>query len=64
MHIMSAVKVAIGKDSPLVRFTVESDPPSIYINFKVRDDKVDRFAAHCKLPPGLELAPHPLRRHR
>ncbi len=57
MHIMSAVKVALGKDSPLVRFTVESDPPSVYINFRVREDRIADFAARCKLPPGLELAP-------
>lgn len=57
LQIMQALKVLIGRDTPLVRFTVEADPPSLYVNFKVRDDLVDRFAAYCKLPPGLELAP-------
>lgn len=57
MQIMQAVKIALGRDTPLVRFTVEDDPPSIYVNFRVRADRVDRFAAHCGLPPGLQLAP-------
>lgn len=57
MQLMGAVKVAFGRDTPLVRFTVEADPPSAYVNFAVRADRVDAFAAHCGIPSGLELAP-------
>lgn len=57
MQLMGAAKVAFGRDTPLVRFTVEADPPSAYINFAVKADRVDRFAEHCGLPRGLELAP-------
>lgn len=57
LQVFQAAKVLIGRDAPLVRFTVEADPPSAYLNFAVRADRIDDFAAHCGIPSGLELAP-------
>ena len=57
LQVAQAFKVLIGRGAPLVRFTVEADPPSAYLNFAVRPDRLDQFASHCGLPPGLELAP-------
>ncbi|MEZ5246833.1 MAG: hypothetical protein R2707_17190 [Acidimicrobiales bacterium] len=50
-----AFMVAIGRAKPLVRFTVENDPPPIYLNFAVREDRVEAFAHHIAVP--LPLAP-------
>ena len=48
-----AILVMFGRAKPLVRFTVESDPPSIYLNFAVRSDQVEAFEQHCAVPMPL-----------
>lgn len=50
-----AFLVAFGRAKPLVRFTVEADPPSIYCNFAVRADQVEAFERHIAVP--MPLAP-------
>jgi len=57
LQVLQAAKVLVGRDSPLVRFTVEADPPSAYLNFAVREDRIADFAAHCGFPTGLSSAP-------
>jgi hypothetical protein len=51
----TGLMVALGKEEPLVRFTVEADPPSIYVVYVVEDPVA--LAAHLGLPAGMELAP-------
>lgn len=55
MALRNGLMVALGREQPLVRFTVEADPPSVYVVNALRDP--DAFAAHLTLPPGMELAP-------
>jgi len=50
-----AILVAFGRAKPLVRFTVENDPPSIYLNFEVKADQVEAFERHIAVP--MPLAP-------
>lgn len=50
-----AFMVAIGRGKPLVRFTVENDPPSIYLNFAVRKEQLEAFERHLAVP--MPLAP-------
>jgi len=50
-----AILVAFGRAKPLVRFTVENDPPSVYLNFAVRQDQVEAFERHIAVP--MPLAP-------
>ena len=50
-----ALLVAFGRGKPLVRFTVEADPPSIYLNFAIRDDQLEAFERHIAVP--MPLAP-------
>jgi hypothetical protein len=57
MAMRSAVMIAIGREAPLVRFTVEDDPPSVYLVFRIAPEAVDRLAEDLALPPGLRLAP-------
>lgn len=55
MALRSGAMIALGKEDALVKFTVEADPPSIYLVFKVRD--VDGLRREANLPPGLGLTP-------
>lgn len=55
MAMRTGLMVALGKEEPLVRFTVEADPPSIYVVYEVTDPTA--LASHLKLPAGMELAP-------
>jgi len=50
-----AILVAFGRAKPLVRFTVENDPPSIYLNFAIREDRLEAFERHIAVP--MPLAP-------
>ncbi|MDG2025561.1 MAG: hypothetical protein P8J50_00455 [Acidimicrobiales bacterium] len=53
--IKDAFMVAIGRGKPLVRFTVENDPPSAYLNFAIRPDQVAAFEDYIAVP--MPLAP-------
>lgn len=57
MALRSAVMIALGKEQPLVRFTVEDDPPSVYLVFPIRPEAVAMLPERLGLPPGMELAP-------
>lgn len=47
--------VGFGRSKPLVRFTVENEPPSVYLNWAVREDRVEAFERHIAVP--MPLAP-------
>jgi hypothetical protein len=51
-----AREISNGAGAPLVAFTVESSPPSIFVNWPVPDDRADAFAAQAAIPPAFELA--------
>lgn len=55
MALRNGALIALGREQPLVRFTVEDDPPSVYLVHRVAD--VDALARHLALPPGMALAP-------
>lgn len=57
MALRSAVMIAIGKEAPLVRFTVEADPPSVYLVFRIRASERERLLSDLALPSGFTLAP-------
>ncbi len=57
MALRSAVMIAIGREAPLVRFTVENDPPSVYFVFRIRAAERERLLADLELPEGTALAP-------
>lgn len=56
MALRSAVMIAFGREQPLVTFTVEEDPPSVYLAFAIRPELRDALARRLDLP-GMELAP-------
>ena len=57
MALMQGFKIAIGREQPYVRFTVEADPPSIYFMFRIRPDQVDGLARRLGLPAGFDVTP-------
>ncbi len=57
LAVRSAIMIALGKEHPLVTFTVEDDPPSVYLVFELRPDAPDALKAAAQLPSGMELAP-------
>jgi hypothetical protein len=57
LAMRSALMIAFGKEEPLVRFTVEDDPPSVYMVWRIRADRVEGAPGEFGLPDGIRLAP-------
>jgi len=57
LALRQAVMIGIGKESPLVPFTVEADPPSVYWVFAVRADRIAGLAGRLGLPTGIRPVP-------
>ncbi|MEL7206617.1 MAG: hypothetical protein AAGK32_00025, partial [Actinomycetota bacterium] len=60
LALRSAVMIALGKEEPFVTFTVEEDPPSVYLVFALRPERADDLKAegdHHRRPQR-ELAVH------
>lgn len=51
-----AQQIAAGLAEPVLPFTVEDTPPSIFVNYVVPDDRAAAFASFIDLPPGFTLA--------
>ena len=56
LTILTGLKIAIGKDHPLVRFTVENDPPSIYWVFRIKSSEVEGLAQKLGIPSQFSLS--------
>ena len=39
LSLREAACIFLGRSKPMIRFTVEADPPSVYFNFRVRPDR-------------------------
>ncbi len=52
----SAAQILAGTADPMVTFTVENTPPSVYYNFVVPDANAAAFAAAIPLPSGFTLS--------
>jgi len=57
MAIRTGFMIAIGKEQPLVKFTIEQDPPSVYWVFRIRSSKVAGLTRELGLPPKFSLCP-------
>jgi hypothetical protein len=57
MALRQGLMIALGREQPLVRFTVEADPPSVYWVFRLRPDELDGLAGRLGLPAHLESTP-------
>lgn len=57
LAILTGFKIAIGKDHPLIRFTVEADPPSIYWVFRIKSSEVEGLTQKLGIPSQFSLSP-------
>jgi len=49
--------ILLGKADPLVRFTVEADPPSVYVMWRIRSEDVEALPARLGFPSEIRLQP-------
>jgi hypothetical protein len=57
LMILSGLKIAIGKENPLVRFTVENDPPSIYWVYRIKSSMIKELEQKLGIPEKFSLCP-------
>jgi hypothetical protein len=57
LAILTGFKIAFGKEHPLVRFTVEADPPSIYWVFRIKSSEVEGLTHKLGIPSQFSLSP-------
>lgn len=57
MAVRTGFMIAIGKEHPLIPFTVEKDPPSIYWVYKIKDSEIEDLAHKIGIPPQFSLCP-------
>ncbi len=57
MMVILGLKIAIGKEQPLIKFTVEKTPPSTYWVFKIKPAMIEALAQHIGMPTGFSLSP-------
>ena len=57
LALRESLMIFFRKSQPLVLFNVEADPPSIYINFRIRPERLTALADRLELPAGLALTP-------
>ncbi len=50
LSLREALFIVIGRSRPLIRFTVEASPPSLYFNFALKPEEVARLEKTLELP--------------
>lgn len=53
LYLRESLLILLGRARPLVRFTVEADPPSVYFNFVIRPEQLDSLERELELPHPL-----------
>ncbi|NIV11028.1 MAG: hypothetical protein GWN62_06965 [Aliifodinibius sp.] len=57
MAIRTGFMIAIGKEQPLVQFTVEKDPPSIYWVYRIKSSMIEGLREKLGIPSHFSLCP-------
>ena len=57
LMILSGIKIAIGKENPLVKFTVEKDPPSVYWVYLIKSSKIKELEQKLGISERFSLCP-------
>lgn len=55
-YLSESFKILFGKSNPFIRFTIENEPPCLYLSYKIRPDQVDNLEQALELPKGFKLA--------
>jgi hypothetical protein len=57
MALRQGLMIILGREHPLLRFTVESDPPSIYYVFRLRSEAIAGLGRRLGLPAHFDSTP-------
>ena len=57
LAVFTGLKIAIGKEKPLIPFRIEMDPPSIYWVYKIRSSEIEGLAEKLGIPSQFTLSP-------
>jgi len=55
MALAASSRIAAGAEQPILDFTVEGTPPSVFVNYIVPDANAAAFETLINLPPGFTL---------
>jgi len=53
LYLRESLYILFGKARPLIRFKVEAEPPSLYLNFEIPPDRVPELERELDLPHPL-----------
>jgi hypothetical protein len=56
-NFLKAVRTILHNKMDIAHFLVHNQPPSIFVNYKIRPDKIEAFKKAIKLPKGVKLMP-------
>lgn len=57
LGIINAVQVLRDKQNPYIDFKVENHPPAIYLNYRIKPEKLEDFKKAMHIPPDIKLLP-------
>lgn len=52
---MEGFKILFGRSKPHISFTIETEPPSVYFNFRIRNEKLEKLEKMLNLPQGFKM---------
>jgi hypothetical protein len=55
--IANSVQILRDKELPVINFQIEKDPPSIFVNYRIKPDKLDAFKKALNLPKHVKFLP-------
>jgi hypothetical protein len=55
--ILNSLQILRGKQEPFLDFQIETNPPSIFVNYKIKPETLDEFKKALKLPESVKLMP-------
>jgi len=57
LSVWDGLRILFGREQPALRFQVLASPPSIYLNYAIRDEALEDFSRHINLRPGFRPCP-------
>lgn len=52
-----SAQILAGKSQPLIEFHVEHSPPSLFINYRIKPEKLDAFRKAFNIPDDVKMMP-------
>ncbi len=57
LSVLDGLRIAFGREQPALHFQVLASPPSIYINYAIREEALANFTRFINLAPGFSPCP-------